>query len=280
MKRHYLIYFVCLLAMSFAGAAVSSRGNGVGAQQEAKAMVGDFARIPPGEFQMGSGSGKADERPTHRVRISQGFELSRYEVAQAQWAAVMGDNPSRFKGPFLPVEQVSWEDAQEFIQRLNARHDGFVYRLPTEAEWEYACRAGTTGDYAGDLEAMAWYGDNSGRQRLNTNELSRSGQEHLLKRLAENAGQTHPIGQKEPNAWGLYDLHGNVWEWCQDWYQEKYYALSPATNPRGPRAGSHRVLRGGGWDAPAADCRAANRWMNEPTYRSSSVGFRLVRTAK
>ncbi len=181
----------------------------------------EFVKIPAGEFMMGD----KDDGPIHRVKISQGFEIGKYEVTQALWEAVMGNNPSRFKGSDLPVETVSWEDAQQFISQLNSQDKRYQYRLPTEAEWEYACRAGTTGDYAGNLYEMAWYENNSGNQ-------------------------THPVGQKKPNAWGLYDMHGNVWEWCADWYDSDYYRNSPTTDPQGPSTGSSRVHRGGVWASP------------------------------
>ena len=157
----------------------------------------EFVWVPPGEFRMGSKSSEADddERPRMRVRISRGFFLGKYEVTQGQWEAVMGSNPSRFDGcgPDCPVENVSWDDVQEFIRRLNAREGGNRYRLPTEAEWEYAARAGTNGDHYGNLAAIAWHEDNSGNR-------------------------THPVGRKAPNEWGLYDMLGNVWEWVEDWY--------------------------------------------------------------
>jgi formylglycine-generating enzyme required for sulfatase activity len=212
-----------------------------------------FVTISAGEFMMGSENGSAAEKPMHRVRLSQPFEIGKYEVTQAQWEAVMGNNPSYFKGGNRPVEQVSWYDVQEFIERLNALDDGYVYRLPTEAEWEYACRAGSNGDYAGKLDAMAWYNDNS--QQM-----------------------THPVGTKQPNAWGLYDMHGNVFEWCQDYYDAGYYAQSPSVDLQGPESGSFRVKRGGGWMFSAAFARSAARDLYAPTYRFNFVGFRLVRT--
>lgn len=218
----------------------------------------DFARIPAGEFMMGSeygGSDENDERPVHRVRISQSFELGKYEVTQVQWETVMGQNPSFFKGANLPVESVSWDDVQQFISRVNELDDQFVYRLPTEAEWEYACRAGSTGDYAGNLSAMAWYENNSGKE-------------------------THPVGQKQPNVWGLYDMHGNVLEWVQDWYGDSYYSGSPTTDPPGPNSGLYRVFRGGSWYEPAAFCRSADRSHFKPSDRFLILGFRLVRTPK
>ena len=139
-------------------------------------------------------------------------------------------------------------EAERNAGRLPA---GSVYRLPTEAEWEYGCRAGTAGDYAGDLGALAWYKDNSG-------------------------GKTHAVGTKRANGWGLYDMHGNVWEWCHDWYDSGYYAESPAADPTGPATGSSRVIRGGSWDSDARNCRSANRFRSEPVNRLSNLGFRLV----
>jgi formylglycine-generating enzyme required for sulfatase activity len=215
----------------------------------------DFVRIAAGKFMMGSTNGESDEQPVHRVRISRDFEMGKHEVTQAQWEAVMGNNPSNFKGPDLPVETVSWDDVQEFINKLNQSDNKYQYRLPAEAEWEYAARAGSTGDYAGDLDAMAWYYDNSD-------------------------SKTHPVGQKQANAWGLYDMHGNVWEWVQDWYDSDYYAQSPGADPRGPSSGSFRVLRGGGWGDDARYCRSAFRGSFSPDSRFVFLGLRLVRTAK
>lgn len=163
----------------------------------------ELVYVPAGSFMMGSNNGDADEKPVHEVTIKEGFYMGRYEVKQAEWQQVMGNNPSNFKGDNLPVEQVSWDDAQSFISKLNERGDGFKYRLPTEAEWEYACRAGTTGDYAGDVNEMAWFSENSGNK-------------------------THTVGGKRPNAWGLADMHGNVWEWCADYYHETYYGARTA----------------------------------------------------
>jgi formylglycine-generating enzyme required for sulfatase activity len=179
-------------------------------------------------------------------------------VTQAQWEAVIRNNPSGFKGADLPVEQVSWDDAMAFCRRLTEREraagrlpDGYVYTLPTEAQWEYACRAGTTGPYAGDgnLDDMGWYSQNSG----NT---------------------THPVGQKRPNAWGLYDMHGNVWEWCRDWYGN--YPGGLVRDPTGPASGSYRVNRGGCWNYPATECHSASRYFLGPGDRLYFFGFRLA----
>ena len=221
----------------------------------------EFVLIPAGTFQMGSNDSDAydDEKPVHTVRITQPFYLGKYEVTQGQWQAVMGSNPSRFTGdPNRPVENVSWEDVQEFIRRLNSREGGATYRLPTEAEWEYAARAGTTtrwsfGDDASQLGRYAWYDGNAG-------------------------GQTHPVGQLQPNPWGLYDMHGNVWEWVQDWYGK--YASGTAVDPAGPSSGSLRVDRGGSWVITARRCRSAHRNGVAPGLRDGYLGFRLLRVAQ
>jgi len=220
----------------------------------------EFVQIQPGEFSMGCSPGDSEcfdsEKPPHRVRITQGFQMGRYEVTQEQWQAVLGSNPSRFQGATLPVEQVSWDDVQGFLQRLNARNDGYRYRLPTEAEWEYAARAGTTDKYAGAsaLGDAAWYDSNSG-------------------------GTTHPVGQKRPNAWGLYDMLGNVWEWCQDWYGD--YSSGAVDNPTGPSSGSQRIVRGGSWYGLAWLVRVSYRFGVVPGDRDLSFGFgfRCVREA-
>jgi formylglycine-generating enzyme required for sulfatase activity len=220
-----------------------------------RAKKDGFVIIPAGEFMMGSENGDVDEKPVHRVRISRPFEMGKCEVTQAFWEALAGNNPSTFKGANLPVEHVSWDDVQEFIEKLNARNDGYLYRLPTEAEWEYACRAGSFEDYAGDLNAMAWY-------RITSDERS------------------HPVGQKYPNAWGLYDMHGNVWEWCQDWYDRNFYAQTPSLDPQGPVSGSLRVVRGGGWFYDAWGVRSAIRSGSVPAGSGQDLGFRLVRTSR
>ena len=218
----------------------------------------EFVLIPAGEFPMGSRDKEKDETPVHQVRISSAFYLGKYEVKQAQWQAVMGNNPSRFSNdPNRPVEQVSWEEVQQFIGQLNSREGSNTYRLPTEAEWEYAARAGTTtaysfGEDVGQLGTYAWYSENSG-------------------------GTTHPVGQKARNAWGLHDMHGNVWEWMQDWYGA--YAADAVRDPQGPASGLYRVIRGGSWGYDARYCRSASRFDAAPGNRYGTLGFRLLRTA-
>jgi formylglycine-generating enzyme required for sulfatase activity len=185
----------------------------------------------------------------------------------------MGNNPSDFKGENNPVENVSWNDAVAFINKLNEMNDGYRYRLPTEAELEYACRAGTTGDYAGDLDEMGWYYENSGDARL-------SGEWNVDK-LKANNDRTHPVGQKQPNAWGLYDMHGNVSEWCQDWYHDSYNG-APTDGSAWESGGEqkYRVLRGGSWNIDANHLRSAFRGSESPDVRISNYGFRLVAVAR
>jgi formylglycine-generating enzyme required for sulfatase activity len=213
-----------------------------------------FVLIEPGTFLMGAGTPFTWDQPTHKVTLTKGFYMQVTEVTQAQWQAVMGSNPSQFKGPTLPVGQVSWDDAQEFLKKLNAVEKSAKYRLPTEAEWEYAARAGQTGEPP-NLDAVAWYGENSDKQ-------------------------THPVGQKQPNGWGLYDMLGNVAEWCADWYDSKYYTRSPPVDPSGPETGNDRVMRGG---SISADSRfwtlftLTSRGWNGPFRRFPDSGFRCVR---
>lgn len=237
----------------------------------------DFVRIPAGNFPMGADDGDreagASEKPRHQIAITRPFYMARFEVTQAQWEAVMGSNPytlsrsnpyynlpgmaARITKPTHPAT-VSWNDAQEFIRRLNQKESGARYRLPTEAEWEYAARAGTTtaysfGDDATELGRYAWHGESFA------------------------TGGTHPVGQKLANPWGLHDVHGNVWEWVQDWYDPRYYANSPANDPQGPASGSQRVVRGGSWHSTGDGWRSAFRRAYEPDYRGISIGLRLVR---
>ena len=219
----------------------------------------EMVAIKGGTFQMGSNDGYDSEKPIHSVTVSD-FSIGKTEVTQAQWVAVMGSNPSSFKGDNLPVEQVSWDDIQVFLDKLNAK-TGKTFRLPTEAEWEFAAGASTgsaTGrdKYAGtdsesSLGNYAWYDANSG-------------------------SKTHPVGTKQPNSFGLYDMSGNVWEWCSDWYGDSYYANSPQNNPKGATTGSYRVNRGGGWIIVAAFCRVAGRDRGTAGGRHIGLGFRLV----
>lgn len=221
-----------------------------------------FVLIPAGTFMMGSPRDEpgrdSDETPQHQVTISRPFYMQTTEVTQVQWKKVMGNNPSHFSscGDDCPVELVSWEDVQDFIKKLNSMEGTDKYRLPTEAQWEYAARAGTTtrfhmGNSDDDLLRAGWLKANSG-------------------------SKTHQVGQKTSNSWGLYDMYGNVYEWVQDWF--RLYTVGSLTDPAGPPSGLKRVRRGGSWSGIARYCRSANRDYFGPGQRSGLLGFRLLRT--
>jgi len=224
----------------------------------------EIVLIPAGEFLMGSPDSDKDSfpfefvwKPQHRVRITKPFYMGKYLVTQEQWEAVMGNNPSYFKGPKNPVEMVSWEDCQKFLKRLNDKVGGGKFQLPTEAQWEYACRAGSKTKYCfGDDERQL--GDYAWHDKI-------------------WGGKTHPVGEKKPNAWGLYDMHGNTFEWCQDWWNAGYYRESPVDDPPGAATGSSRVNRGGSWYTPAWSCRSAFRYRDSPGGRLPVLGLRVSR---
>jgi formylglycine-generating enzyme required for sulfatase activity len=229
----------------------------------------EMVLIPAGKFQMGSPESEAkgfpDERPRHEVTIASPFYLGKYEVTQGEWAAVMGSNPSEFKGDDrLPVERVSWNDCQKFITRLNARQDGYVYRLPSEAEWEYACRAGTTTPFS--------FGETLTAAQANYNGDYPYGDGPK----GEYRKRTTRVGSFPANAWGLHDMHGNVYEWCQDVWHGNYNGAP--TDGRAWEQGSDngRVVRGGSWVINANLCRSAFRLFNSPDVRNLNFGFRLV----
>jgi formylglycine-generating enzyme required for sulfatase activity len=222
----------------------------------ARELAGEFVRIEPGVFLMGcppttSATQRCDpsEQPVHRVGITKRFEIGKFEVTQAQWVAVMGGNPSSSRGPSNPVDSVSWEDTQEFIARLNALDPDYRYRLPTEAEWEYAGRAGSAGAdvEAAESDAHGWFNTNA-------------------------RGESHPVGEKRPNAWGLYDMRGNVQEWTEDWLDEAYYASSVELDPTGPAGGQQHVLRGGAYTFHPDASRLTSR-----RAAGAITGFRLCR---
>jgi formylglycine-generating enzyme required for sulfatase activity len=230
----------------------------------------NFVYIPAGKFVMGSPLdeiGRDEFEYQHEVIISKGFYLQTTEVTQRQWTAVMEINPSKIQGDDHPVEQVSWFDCRKFIQRLNRMEGDTKYRLPTEAEWEYACRAKTGKSFhsghisaAGkahdaNLDRVGWYWGNS-----------------------EN--RSHSVAQKQPNVWGLYDMHGNVWEWCYDWYEHWYgkFQNGPVVDPKGPAGGVFKIYRGGSWFAGAQYQRAADRMRAKPDTRSYGIGFRVARS--
>lgn len=260
--------------------------------------VGEVAQrlrwIPPGRFLMGSADDEPGrlnyEGPRHEVTIARGYWLFDSPCTQAMWQAVMGNNPSRFHTPDRPVEQVSWDDVQTFLAAINTLVPGLDLVLPSEAQWEYACRAGTpTAIWTGGLEILgernapaldpiAWYGGNSGESfELNEGEDSSGWPE---KQHPHTRAGTRPVGLKEPNPWGLYDMLGNVWEWCEDHWHESYEgALTDGSSwiASGGEAGADRVMRGGSWYDNARDVRSAVRYHYAPAARGGSLGFRGAR---
>lgn len=234
----------------------------------------DLVWIPAGEFQMGVDDGSGDEAPVHAVTLTTGFWMGRHEVTQAQWERVMGRNPAYFPEPTRPVESVSWEDCRDFLKALNKTvaaqvPPGARARFPTEAEWVYACRAGT--------RTAFWFGDDAGQLSRYGNFADADETENLSWRDArqrDGFAGTAPVGSFPPNPWGLHDMHGNVWEWCSDWYGP--YPSNAVVNPKGPSAGHRRVIRGGGWGVTAEDCRSANRYRFKPEMLGGNVGLRVV----
>ena len=232
----------------------------------------EFVYIPPGWFLMGSPESEEDrcetEGPPREVTISRGFYLGRYPVTLDQWQAVTGSRPrwedeENEYDPMCPAVLVSWDDVQDFLKQLNRMAGWDAYRLPTEAEWEYACRAGTTTRWSfGDDEDLlgdhAWYVENT---------------------LYADGNGLRPVGTRAPNPWGLYDMHGNVWEYCQDWHAEDYYRVAPGTDPPGPDDGDERVMKGGGYSDGPETARSAARAETLPEEKDDSTGFRLVRLA-
>lgn len=232
----------------------------------------DFAEVPAGSFMMGSETGLAYEKPVHLVDITYSFLISKHEITQKQWLTLMDTNPSPFVGFDLPVSNISWVEAIHFCNKLSKMlgfdtcysfRNGKVewdtsangFRLPTEAEWEYSCRAGTSGDFAGTGNPldMGWYDINSG-------------------------AKPHPVGTKFANQWGIFDMHGNVWEWCWDWFDPFYYSKSSSTNPLGPEDGTNKVVRGGSWQLGTTFARSSSRRF--PEEQKSNFGFRIVRKIK
>ena len=241
-----------------------------------------FVLVPPGKFLMGSPEGekeRSENEVQHEVTLTQPFYLGAYEVTQEQYEQVMKKNPSRFTkdnggGPTHPVENVSWLDAKEFCEKLSElpeeKRAGRTYRLPTEAEWEYSCRGGARSS------TPFHFGDSLSSTQANFDGNYPYGDADKGPYLKK----TTPVGSYDkPNGFGLHDMHGNVWEWCADWYETDYYTKSPKKDPQGPENGTRRVLRGGSWPDLGWYCRSANRFGSDPGFRDVSVGFRVVLVA-
>lgn len=261
---------------------------GVFASFEVEGVQQRMRWIPPGRFWMGSPVDEAgrygDEGPRHLVELTEGFWLADTPCTQELWVAVMGNNPGQFQSPQRPVERVSWEDCQAFFTKLTNRDALCQGRLPTEAEWEYACRAGTvTATWVGDLEILgannapllddiAWYGGNSGKDYDLKKGVDSSGWQE--KQYDHARAGTREVRLKQRNPWGLHDMLGNVYEWCSDW--DGNYLDAAVTDPTGPTKGSHRLIRGGSWHSDARDVRAAYRSWVRPSLRHFRLGFRFV----
>jgi formylglycine-generating enzyme required for sulfatase activity len=231
-----------------------------------KGVRQDFRWIEPGTFLMGSPENEPQretDETQHKVTLSKGFWLADTTVTQALWEAVMGENPSRFKDANRPVENVSWKDAQSFISKMNGMKAELRLCLPTEAQWEYACRAGTTTPF--------YFGEQISPEIVNYN----GNYPYNNGRKGEYRQQTVEVGSLPLNDWGLYEMHGNVWEWCQDWYGE--YPARPVVDPQGVGSGVNRVLRGGSWLSDGGYCRSAYRHLSDPADRDGGDGFRLAR---
>jgi len=248
-----------------------------------------YVWIPPGKFVMGCSPGDRecydDEKPAHEVEITRGFWLGqtsvtvgawkRYRAAAGKPALPTSDSLGRKNlneaggDDNMPAVFVTWDEARSYCEWAGGR-------LPTEAEWEYAARAGNAAARYGELDAIAWYGDNSGKQRIDSAEIWRTDQANYTKRLFENGNGPHPVGQKQRNAWNLYDMLGNVWQWTADWYDQKYYGRRDSRDPPGPPGGTERVLRGGSWSDDSRDARASGRGRNGPANRGYFVGVRCA----
>ena len=244
-----------LVAVALVAALILRAWDARNAPKIVKNQIGiELISIPPGSFLMGSNDGRDDEKPVHQVNISKGFLIGKYEVTAGEWKAVMGKAPPGFEADHLPAQFITWNDAQEFIRRLNQKNDGYSYRLPTEAEWEYACRGGAKTEDPSDIELLAWYDGNS-NNRL------------------------HPVGMKHTNDWGFYDMRGNVSEWCLDWYDKNYYSQSAGADPKGPGNGLERVKRGGSHFDDSSKVRCSSREGAAPNETLDTDGFRIVAAA-
>jgi formylglycine-generating enzyme required for sulfatase activity len=232
-----------------------------------------YVWIKPGIFSMGCSEGDnecdADEKPKHQIRITKGFWLGQTPVTQAAYQRVMRENPSHFQGQPLPVETVDWNQAESYCKAVSGR-------LPTEAEWEYAARAGNPSSRYGNLDAIAWYADNSGKTQIDGAALWRDDMDHYYAKLKANGNETHPVKTKQRNAWGLYDMLGNIWEWVNDSYDDTYYVNSPFADPTGPATRRYRVLRGGSGFSKSTNLRASCRDQQRFDFSNLDLGFRCV----
>lgn len=264
MVNYYIIgtVLLCLVAEAvhgnpFAPASADTLQAGKQTERTLYGVNFTFVQIPGGSFRMGANNGDDDELPPHDV-VVEPFKMLTTEVTQLQWKAVMGQeyNPSFYRGDDRPVDRVSWEDCQEFVMKLNQADPKKGYDLPSEAQWEYACRAGSTtlyfiGDRESDLALVGWFKDNSKKT-------------------------TQPVATKQPNKWGLFDMHGNVWEWCRDFYHDNYIGAPETERSWQIPATDQQVIRGGGWNSKSDGCRSTNRGSRYPADMETNLGFRVI----
>ncbi len=265
--RKYIVLILFMLTAAETAESVNSEGK----KKFTNSIGMDFVYVKPGPFLMGSPEDdyhRNEDETEHRVTLSKGFFIQTSEVTQKQWKQIMGTNPSKYAycGDECPVERISWNDAQAFIKKLNLKEKTTNYRLPTEAEWEYACRAGT--------DTLFYFGNSLSSSQANYNG------NHPLPGdpRGKNLNKTVPVKSFPPNKLGIHDMHGNVYEWCEDWYGK--YPSSYVIDPRGPETGISKVCRGGGLSSYARRCRSANRTKHLPSYWNFYIGLRLVFTAK
>ena len=292
MTRKQLSSLIVMITFSLAVAARGGEGAAESHEQQHKVIATGWPQagaagavranpndrlsyvwIPPGTFTMGCSVGDDecfdDEKPAHNVTISRGFWIAQTLVTQRAYERVTGSAPSHFKGKQMPVEMVNWNDAQDYCRVLEMR-------LPTEAEWEYAARAGSIVARYGDLDAIAWYTGTSGPRAVDGTTLYQTDPKNYEDNLIAQGNHPHAVGGKQANAWQLYDMLGNVWEWTSDWFDKNYYAHSGVRDPTGPATGTNRVLRGGAWDDNARNIRLSNRYSLAPDSRRFYAGFRCV----
>jgi len=261
MKKTLVVLTVLLITAGFAAAKPVEKVIDLGSEVTLTLVL-----VPAGEFEMGSPMEELkrdDDEAQHHIKLTKPFYMGKFEITQLQYRVIMNENNSKFGGDKLPIENVNWYEACRFLKKLSDK-TGAKFRLPTEAEWEYACRAGTTtafntgstidSDFA-NYNAKDAYADGI---------------------IGTYLDRTCEVGKYQPNAFGLYDMHGNVWEWCSDIYEKDYYKITPTIDPKGPQEGGSRVIRGGGWDEKAHKCRSANRDSRWPKTDRANIGFRVV----
>ncbi len=274
-KGKVIVSLLIFCLMVVAGLALFEKNQNKPVNNFENSIGIKFVLVPTGDFIMGTDNGKNDEKPIHKVVIDKPFYLGQYEITQAEWQKVIKNNPSKFKGENLPVEQVSWLEAQDFIKKLNSLNDGYFYRLPSEAEWEYAAQLDNN-ITASNANKLIWSSNNSGDSLLNAEEILQKDNNNYAKKILDNNCKTHVVGQKKPNKLGIYDMQGNVWELCQDQYHTDYNNAPSDGSVWEKGTELRRVARGGSWSYPPSYCSKTNRLSVDENKKFNSVGLRVV----